>query len=108
MPAMPRALSTTSSIQFWVKRVVLRVRLLAIMPACSRLRRSPDGVWCVDQALGAWSTHHTQFLRGEAAQAPGEDSEHQTRSYLVKARDHKDQTYFDSIARATISEMSSI
>src|SRR5215467_4332886 len=40
---------------------------------CSALRRSPNGVWCVDQAPSAWSTHHTPlFLRGEAARAPDE------------------------------------
>src|SRR6266702_7878893 len=54
------------------KQEVLEVYLISITIACSRLRRSPDLVWCVENALRAFSTHHTKFLRGFAARAPGE------------------------------------
>src|SRR5215469_1247776 len=61
----------------------LEVRLLAITSACSRRRRSPDGVWCVEQAPSADSTHQTPFFvrRGHAStRRESEDAEHQTRS----------------------------
>src|SRR6266567_2085438 len=55
------------------KQEVLKVYLISITIACSRLRRSPKNlVWCVENARSAFSTHHTKFLRGFAARAPGE------------------------------------
>src|SRR6266566_5250871 len=53
------------------KQEVLKVYLISITIACSRLRRSPDLVCCVENALRAFSTQHTKFLRGEAARAAG-------------------------------------
>jgi len=40
----------------------LRAWLIPITTACSRLRRSPDRVWCVENALRAFSTHHTRLF----------------------------------------------
>src|SRR5260370_41405379 len=39
-----------------------RVCLIPITITCSRLRRSPDLVCCVENAVSAFSTQHTKFF----------------------------------------------
>jgi len=50
----------------------LRVYLIAILIAGSRLRRSSDFLCGVEPALRTGSTPHKKSLRGEAARAPSE------------------------------------
>ena len=78
MPAMPRALSTISSTQFWVERALLKVCLLGFPLAGSRLLE--DGV---KPAPGAGFTPSSSFCAAKPRKHQArevEASEHQTRS----------------------------
>ena len=44
--------------------------MISITSACSRLRRSPGGGWCVEQALRACSTHHPPFFTRRSRASP--------------------------------------
>src|SRR5215471_4363303 len=54
------------------KMIYFRVYLIPITSACSCLRRSPDLMCCVANALRAFATQHIKSVRGEAARAPDE------------------------------------
>src|SRR5438309_1179546 len=70
---MPRALSTTSSTQLWVEGALLRVCLLAITLAYSRLRRSPALVCFVKNALRTFFTKHTKAFAGRSHASTGRE-----------------------------------
>ena len=64
---------STPCIAFLLRACLILSVFALVRGVFARLRRPPDGVCCVENALRAFSTQHTHLLRGEAALASERD-----------------------------------